>query len=144
GVFVFILTEMMFFIALLSAFAISKANAIEWPPPDQPRLPVGATAFNTAVLLSSAVTMFLAGRNFVREGYSKRSEQLFLLTFGLGSFFVVFQRIEWVRLLGFGLTMQSSTYGGFFYLVIGAHAIHAVGAHAALARLFFKLKKRAL
>src|SRR5690606_20335779 len=98
GVIVFILKEMMFFIALLSAFAISKANAIEWPPPDQPRLPVGATAFNTVVLLASAVTMFLAGRNFDREGYGKRSEKLFLLTFGLGSFFVIFQGIEWVRL----------------------------------------------
>ena len=28
--------------------------------------------------------------------------------------------------------MQSSAYGGFFYLIVGSHAIHAVGALIAL------------
>lgn len=144
GVLVFILTETMFFVGLISAFMISKANAIEWPPLDQPRLPVGATAFNTAVLLASAATMYLAGRSFSREGFGRKSEQLFLLTLGLGTFFVVFQGFEWARLLSFGLTMQSSTYGGFFYLIIGAHAIHAVGSLLSLVRLFFKMKKGTL
>lgn len=144
GVTVFILTEMMFFIALISAFLISKANAIEWPPPGQPRLPVEATAFNTAVLVASAIAMYFAGRNFMRDGYTKKSEQLLLLAMGLGAFFVIFQGFEWARLIGFGLTMTSSAYGSFFYLVIGAHAIHAVGALIALARLFLALKRRTL
>ena len=144
GIIVFILTETMFFIALISAFLVSKANAIEWPPAGQPRLPIEATAFNTAVLLASAFTMYMAGRNFMREGYSRKSEQLLLLTIGLGTFFVVFQGFEWARLLGYGLTVQSSAYGSFFYLVVGAHALHAVGALVGLFRLFVKLKRRAL
>lgn len=140
GVTVFILTELMFFIALISAFMISKANAIEWPPVDQPRLPVGATAFNTVVLLASAVAMFFAGKAFDKEGYGKRSEQLLLLTLGLGFFFIAFQGFEWIRMISFGLTLQSSNYGAFFYLLIGAHALHAAGALAHLVRVYRKLK----
>lgn len=144
GVIVFILTEMMFFIGLVSAFVISKANALEWPPAGQPRLPVEATAFNTLVLLGSAVALYFAGRAFSREGFSRRSHQLFLLALGMGIFFVCFQGFEWARLLSFGLTMQSSNYGAFFYLLIGAHALHAVGSLLALGRLFFKFKRRSL
>lgn len=144
GVIVFIMTEMMFFLGLISAFVISKANAVEWPPLDQPRLPIGATAFNTAILLLSGVTMYLTGRVFQREGFGDKSRTLFLVTLGLGTFFVLFQGFEWVRILSAGLTMQSSTYGGFFYLIIGAHAIHAVGSLLAQGRLFLKFRRGTL
>ena len=53
--------------------------------------------------------------------------------------FVGFQGMEWIALLGEGLTMQSSTYGGFFYLIVGTHAIHAVGALLALVWAFRQL-----
>ncbi len=144
GVIVFIMAEMMFFLGLISAFMISKANAVEWPPIDQPRLPIGATAFNTAVLLASGVAMYLTGRAFQREGFGDKTKNLFLLAVGLGTFFVVFQGFEWVRILGQGLTLQSSTYGSFFYLIIGTHALHAIGSIIAQARLFIKFRQGTL
>ncbi|HBV05851.1 MAG TPA: hypothetical protein DEF01_03860, partial [Gemmatimonadetes bacterium] len=55
-----------------------------------------------------------------------------LISIALGLVFVGFQGVEWVALLSEGLTMQSSAYGGFFYLIVGSHAIHAVGALIAL------------
>lgn len=144
GIIVFIMAEMMFFLGLISAFMIAKANAVEWPPIDQPRLPIGATAFNTAVLLVSGVTMYLTGRVFKREGFGDKSKMLFLVTLGLGTFFVVFQGFEWARILSQGLTIQSSTYGGFFYLIIGTHAIHAIGSIIAQIFLFLKFRKGTL
>lgn len=144
GVIVFIMAEMMFFLGLISAFMIAKANAIEWPPVDQPRLPIGATAFNTAVLLASGLTMYLTGRAFQREGFGGKTKMLFLTTLGLGTFFVVFQGFEWVRILSQGITLQSSTYGAFFYLIIGAHAIHAVGSIIAQIRLYLHFRKGTL
>lgn len=144
GVIIFIMAELMFFLGLISAFMISKANAVEWPPIGQPRLPVEATAFNTGVLLLSALTMFLAGRAFDREGFGSKSKLLFLGTLGLGTFFVVFQGVEWVRILSDGLTLQSGNYGAFFYLIIGTHAVHAIGALIAQALLFWKFQKRTL
>ena len=56
------------------------------------------------------------------------SERYVALALGLGAFFVCFQGYEWVRLIGQGLTLTSSTHGGFFYLIIGMHALHAVAA----------------
>ena len=44
GMLVFVLTEAMLFAGFISAFTIVKASAPVWPPPDQPRLPVEATA----------------------------------------------------------------------------------------------------
>ena len=44
---------------MISAFLIVKGGSAVWPPPGQPRLPIEATAFNTAVLLASALHQIL-------------------------------------------------------------------------------------
>ena len=144
GVIVFILTEMMFFIALISAYMISVAGSPEWPPADQPRLPAEATALNSLALLLSGFTVFVGFRAFKAEGFSSKSNKWLLATIGLGSLFVLFQGFEWAKLISFGLTMTSSSYGAFFYLIIGAHALHAIGALASLIRLWFGIWKGSL
>jgi cytochrome c oxidase subunit 3 len=50
----------------------------------------------------------------------------------LAAFFVVFQGMEWLGLLRQGMTLTSSQLGSFFYVIIGAHALHAVAAIVAL------------
>jgi len=45
----------------------------------------------------------------------------------LGILFLSIQGYEWIKLVNFGLTLQSSVYGGMFYLIIGTHAIHVAG-----------------
>ena len=130
AILLFVVTEVMFFAGLISAFIVTKAGMV-WPPADQPRLPVAATALNTLVLLTSGVALLKAERAFT-EFDSGRTKKMLALAIGLGVFFVVFQGYEWVRLIGFGLTMTSSTYGSFFYLIVGAHALHAVAALLAL------------
>lgn len=144
GIIVFIMTETMFFVALISAYLISTAGVVEWPPADQPRLPVEATGFNSLILLASGVVIYYAGKVFEAQSYSNKSEKLLLLAIGLGTFFVVFQGFEWARLLSFGLTVTSGVYGAFFYLIIGAHAVHVFGAILGLARLFVKMRRRTL
>ena len=143
GMLIFVATEVMFFSGLISAFIIGKSNAIGgWPPPGQPRLPIEATAFNTVVLLASGVALFLAGRAFDRDTDSAKRPMA--LALGLGAFFVLFQGFEWVRLIGQGLTLTSSTHGGFFYLIVGTHALHAVSAIAALGWAFRQLVRDSL
>ena len=51
---------------------------------------------------------------------------LLVVTLALGSLFVGLQGIEWVRLIGYGLTVTSSSYGSIFYVLIGFHAIHVL------------------
>ena len=42
--------------------------------------------------------------------------------------FLPVQGYEWIRLVRFGLTMSSRTYGTTFYTLIGTHALHVAGA----------------
>lgn len=139
GMLLFVLTEVMLFAGLISAFSIIKASAVVWPPPGQPRLPVEATLFNTAVLLLSAVFLYRAHVVFKRD--RREASRPFLIALLLGAFFVVFQGFEWAQLIGQGLTLTSSTLGSFFYLIVGAHALHAVVALGVLAWAWRRLQR---
>jgi len=124
----FIAAEAMFFAGLISAYVISRAGAFAWPPAGQPRLPVAVTAVNTLVLLASAAVIRQAGRDFDRNAAVRPLSW----TIALGATFVLVQGFEWVRLIGYGLTMTSSSYGSFFYLLVGTHALHVTAALLAL------------
>ena len=63
---------------------------------------------------------------------ASHSKQLLALASALGIVFVSVQGYEWVQLISFGLTITSSTYGGVFYLIIGAHGLHVIGGLLAL------------
>jgi len=119
--------EVMFFGGLVSAFLVLRVTAAQWPPPLQPRLPIGVTGVNTLVLLASSVAMLGASRALERGDPRALVRQL-LLTAGLGAAFLLVQGYEWVRLVSFGLTVTSGAYGGTFYTVIGTHAAHVVAA----------------
>jgi heme/copper-type cytochrome/quinol oxidase subunit 3 len=144
GVLVFIVTEVMLFAGFISAFTISRANAGEamWPPPGQPRLPAQATIPNTIVLLLSGVLLFVAYRLFKKD--PKRALWPYIAASVLGASFVVLQGREWLGLLSQGMTLTSSTLGAFFYLIVGAHALHAVCAVLVLAIGLGKLLKGTL
>jgi cytochrome c oxidase subunit 3 len=142
GMLLFVVTEIMFFAGLISAFIVTRAGVV-WPPPDQPRLPVEATAVNTLILLVSGLVLRRAQTAFA-EFDLDRTRKLLPLAIGLGAFFVLFQGYEWIRLINFGLTMRSSTYGSFFYLLIGSHALHAVAALVALGYCWRQLTRSEL
>lgn len=141
GMLIFIFTEVMFFSGLISAHTIVKSQVAGqmWPPYGQPRLPVEETALNSLALLVSGVVLVLTWFAFKRERSGARIP--LLLSILLGTVFVSFQGVEWAALLAEGLTLQSSTYGGFFYLIVGAHALHAVGALGGLGWAFYKLDR---
>jgi heme/copper-type cytochrome/quinol oxidase subunit 3 len=144
GMLIFIFTEVMFFSGLISAHAIVKSQSAGqlWPPYGQPRLPVEQTALNSLALLVSGVVLVLTWFAFQRSREGARIP--LLLSIILGSIFVGFQGMEWTALLAEGLTMQSSAYGGFFYLIVGSHALHAAGALLALMWAFWRLDQGAL
>jgi heme/copper-type cytochrome/quinol oxidase subunit 3 len=139
GMLIFVVTEIMFFAGLISAFTIMRAGAPIWPPPGQPRLPVEETALNTAALLASGVFLVLAQRRFRRDRAGAQSPLLTAML--LGAFFVLSQGVEWVALIRQGLTLTSSSLGSFFYLIVGLHALHALVAIGLLANAWWKLRR---
>ena len=134
GMVLVIVVEAMTFAGLISAFLSIRASLDFWPPLDQPRFPVIATAINTAVLLVSGATMFLFMTKYRKPDTSTATlTTLLVLTLALGGLFVGLQGIEWARLIGYGLTVTSSSYGSIFYVLIGFHAIHVLTAVLCLA-----------
>jgi cytochrome c oxidase subunit III len=124
---IFLGAEAMFFAGLIGAFLVLRFGSATWPPPGQPYLPLGLTGVNTGVLLLSAYTMRRALRAVRGEDYGGLVQWL-LATGLLGSLFLGVQGYEWVRLVHFGLTLWSGTYGSTFYSLIGLHGAHVFGA----------------
>ncbi|MFN0062161.1 MAG: heme-copper oxidase subunit III [Myxococcaceae bacterium] len=142
GILIFIVCEAMMFAGFISAFTIVRAGTLPvlWPPPNQPRLPANATLLNTAALLVSGALVLWA----YRRRNTRLGKDLLAAGFGLGAAFVALQGVEWLALLRQGLTLRSSALGSFFYLIVGAHALHAVVALGALAWAWLEMKKRDL
>jgi heme/copper-type cytochrome/quinol oxidase subunit 3 len=127
GMLMFLGAETMFFAGLIGSFLLFRVANQVWPPPMFPRLPVVITLINTLFLLYSAVTMWQA-RQAMRQGLQTRSVTFLLYTTVLGVVFLGIQGYEWTRLIQVGLTLTSGVYGATFYILIGAHALHVLGA----------------
>ncbi|HWF13804.1 MAG TPA: cytochrome c oxidase subunit 3 [Candidatus Acidoferrales bacterium] len=141
---IFVVMEIMFFAGLISAHTIARATVLGgvWPPVGQPRLPVERTAINTAILLLSGALLYVANRRS-RDSYAKALPYL-AGAIATGIAFVLFQGVEWVALLREGLTMTSGAHGAFFYLIVGAHALHAIVAISVLTAIYFPMRKGSL
>ncbi len=127
GMWMLLATETMFFGGMVGAFLVLRLSAPVWPPPLQPRLPVGVTALNTLVLLSSSY-MVLRALRAVRRGDGPGLTRWLARTALLGGVFLAVQGAEWVRLVRFGLTVSSGAYGATFYTLIGTHGVHVFAA----------------
>ena len=143
---IFVATEAMYFASLLSAYMVIRSHEVGgWRPPGDVRLPVAATAVNTAILLTSGVLMLLAvraqGRAQQANQASGQALRYWLGATVLGTLFVVFQGYEWVRLAALGLTLTSGIFGSVFFLLIGSHGVHALGGVLVMLRLLISLAR---
>jgi cytochrome c oxidase subunit III len=141
GTIVFVVTEIMFFTALVSSYLVIKAGMGSWAPPDTVTLPVAATALNTLILLTSGVLFFVAGRRYKGPGDTQITSSLYLTATLMGAFFVSLQGYEWVKLVSYGMTMQNSIFGSCFFLLIGSHGLHVLSAVIAVGFFYRKLLK---
>jgi heme/copper-type cytochrome/quinol oxidase subunit 3 len=81
---------------------------------------------NTALLLLSGLAIREALRASREDGWIRHIGRWLLATVALGGMFVALQGWEWVRLLHHGITATTNQASGYFYLIVGAHAAHAV------------------
>lgn len=122
-------SELMLFAGLIGMYLVVRLSAATWPPADQPRLPLLVTTLNTLVLFGSLVPMTGALRAIRRDDHETTARDLRVTT-AIGTLFLAIQGVEWARLVGHGLTLASSLYGGAFYVLIGCHALHVLTAVA--------------
>ncbi len=128
---VFVASESMLFLSLAAAFYFARFNYPEWPPVGQPRLSLGLAVLNSLLLLTSGWTMVQALAS-VRRGRLRRLQRELLQTFALGLAFLLLQGVEWLRAATFGLPFAGNLYGASFYVLVGGHGLHVLGAVIAL------------
>jgi len=131
GLALFIVAEIMFFAGLISSFVVFRFSPVQWPPPGQPRLPLEVTAVNTIILLASGFAFYLALKS-LKASKQESFKKLLASAAFLGFIFLAVQGVEWIKLLHFGLTAHESIFGGFFYCLVGTHAVHVTGGLIAL------------
>lgn len=122
-------SETMLFSGLIGAFLVFRMGSETWPPLSHAdiELPRILTGINTGLLIFSGFTMFHALRAIQRNKIILFL--LLLISTGVsGLFFLTIQGHEWFQLIKKGLTLQSGVYGAIFYVLIGCHAVHVLGA----------------
>lgn len=144
GMLVFILTEIMFFAALMSAYVVIKSRHGSWVPPKEIMLPVQLTAVNTMMLLGSGVLLVLCIREIKTNADDNRSRHYLLMCTLLASLFVLFQGAEWVMLIKDGMTISTGLFAACFYLLIGMHGLHAIVGIGFLGMAYVQLCKSVL
>jgi cytochrome c oxidase subunit III len=124
---------LMFFMALASAFLLRRAGGTDWVPI---RLPM-VLWFNTLVLLGSSLTLELA-RMRLADSNLAAFRRLWVVTTAFGVLFLVGQLIAWRQLVAQGVYMASNPASSFFYIFTGAHGVHLLGGVGALVYVSFR------
>ncbi len=124
---------LMFFMALASAFIVLRHGSDVWVTVHLPPILLA----NTLILLGSSFTLEAARRR-LSSADSSGFRKFWLLTTGLGISFVAGQLIAWRQLVAQGVYIASNQASSFFYIFTGAHAVHLLGGVGALLYVSFR------
>jgi cytochrome c oxidase subunit 3 len=127
GIAIAIISILMFFMALASAFLVRKGSSGDWVAVHIPTL----LWLNTAILLLSSATLEMARKRLAKDD-SAGFKNLWLITTILGVIFLVGQVVAWRQLNSQGIYLASNPASSFFYIFTGAHALHLIGGVVAL------------
>jgi cytochrome c oxidase subunit 3/cytochrome o ubiquinol oxidase subunit 3 len=123
GMWVFLVSEVMFFTALIGSYIILRwgTNA-NWPEP-RTVLAIPVTALNTFILICSSVSMVKAYAAATRDDQRGLKQWLLLTVLG-GATFVSVQAYEYHHLIEKGFLPSSGLFGAAFYTMTGFHGFH--------------------
>jgi heme/copper-type cytochrome/quinol oxidase subunit 3 len=136
GMGLFLSSESLFFFLLILSYVYyraSPANVAGVAPKSS--LDVGRTAIFTVCLLSSSLTMWLAGRS-LRQGNHGRLRLWLLATIGLGTAFLIGQGKEYSDLFAKQITISRDVFSSAFFTLTGFHGFHVFVGLLALLILF--------
>lgn len=123
GVWLFLASELMLFAGLFSSYILLRTGSVEWPRHD---LPIGLAAFNTALLITSSMTMVVAWAELRLNNWGRH--RLYLTaTVLLGLAFLVIKTIEYREHISAGELPSHDMFFAIYYTLTGIHALHIVG-----------------
>jgi cytochrome c oxidase subunit III len=121
GMVSFIIAESAIFTIFVVAYLFYLGKSLTGPSPGEVlEVPI----FYTICLLSSSVTIHLAGKRLERDE-RVTFLALWLFTIVLGGLFMYGTAQEWHRLIyEHGLTISTNLFGTTYYSLVGLHAFH--------------------
>jgi cytochrome c oxidase subunit 3/cytochrome o ubiquinol oxidase subunit 3 len=121
GMWSFIIAESAIFTIFVVAYLFYLGKSLDGPAPrDVLEVPI----FYTLCLLSSSVTIHVAGRRLERNEPTAFLV-FWLMTIVLGATFMFGTAREWRRLIyEHGLTISTNLFGTTYYSLVGLHAFH--------------------
>jgi cytochrome c oxidase subunit 3 len=128
GMFLFILSEVCFFVAFFWAFFHSSLSpTVEigsvWPPEGFVTFyPWGVPFLNTLLLLSSGAAI-TAAHHFILVGSRLRALRALEYTVALAVVFTGFQALEYTEA---PFTIADGVYGSVFFMATGFHGFHVI------------------
>ena len=137
GMWVFLMTEVMFFGGLFTAYLIYRHNYGDAFAAASHQLDVNLGAINTVVLIGSSLTMALAV-HAAQTGKRRAQVSFLLLTIALGVTFLVVKAFEYKAKFDHGLvpglpfedqgaeTYQWQMFFSIYFGMTGMHALHMV------------------
>nr|WJJ70131.1 cytochrome c oxidase subunit 3 [Praya sp.] len=141
GFILFIVSEVMLFFSFFWAFFHSSLSpdigiGIMWPPLGiDPLNPFSVPLLNTAILLSSGVTVTWTHHSVINGNKSEALKSL-LLTIFLGVLFTSFQIFEYFEA---SFCIADCVYGSTFFIATGFHGFHVLVGTIFLLVCFFRL-----
>jgi len=125
GIWLFLSSEVMLFGALFSSYILLRVGADTWPHGyEHLNIPLGT--INTAVLITSSVTMVMAWASLMMKDFKKYRRYLGT-TILLALVFLVIKGFEYAAKFEHGLYPSTSTYFGIYFTLTGLHGLHVIG-----------------
>jgi len=125
GIWLFLASEVMLFGALFSSYILLRVGAPVWPRGWE-HLNVALATLNTAVLITSSVTMVMSWASLMMKNFSRY--KLFMgLTILLGLVFLVVKAFEYGAKFSHGIFPRESTFFAIYFTLTGLHGLHVLG-----------------
>lgn len=102
--------------------------------------PWGLPLLNTAILLTSSITLTIAHHALI-AGDRKKLIIFQAATVDLGVIFLCCQVLEYVHAYDIGLTFDAGIYGSLFFMMTGFHGIHVTMGTIMLTICLFRILK---
>jgi cytochrome c oxidase subunit 3 len=133
-----ILSIVMFFMAMASAFIFLRATSSRWEPLHLPSI----IWFNTMILLLSSGAMELARRRLAFADL-RQFRRLWSVATALGILFLLGQFAAWRQFVLAGFYVATNQASSFFYIFTGLHGLHLLGGICALLYVSFRKFEKA-
>jgi cytochrome c oxidase subunit III len=123
GIWLFLASEVMLFGALFSSYILLRIGSVEWP---HHVLDVPLATVNTAVLITSSITMVMSWASLMMKDFKKY--RLYMgATILLGFGFLIIKYFEYTHHFQSGELPSYSTFFAIYFTMTGLHGLHVIG-----------------